>query len=253
MDSSCSHDNHNDEARKKVSSDIEQYGCHIIYVLETDYLPGFAYTIGLHENYGAPEIICFGLKNSVLGAVLNDACKLIKNGKQFATGEDYDAFLEGYDVQFLTVNKAFYKDYLGYGLWYKGGDDFPVQQIVWPDKQRHFPWDKGFNPDWKFKQPLLDLNTDFKFYEERDTAVFTTREVLDGSPVLFVYHNEDGDWQFHSEQYPKIEDGKILAFDQITKIDPLLNGLFDLGLGWRAWRDATGGDWQREEYVSEED
>jgi len=95
----------------------------------------------------------------------------------------YPDFLEEYNVQFLPVSKDRYSDYSGYGHWFYKGWDFPVLQIVWPDKQSFFPWEESFNPDWRFKQPLLDRNIDFKFREERNVAVFTTRQVLGGGLI----------------------------------------------------------------------
>ncbi|MFT6096661.1 MAG: hypothetical protein ACJAXY_001319 [Nonlabens sp.] len=44
--------------------------------------------------------------------------------------------------------------------------DFPAYQLVWTDKERRDPWEIGCDENWKFKQPVLDRNKDFKFYEE---------------------------------------------------------------------------------------
>ena len=96
--------------------------------------------------------------------------------------------------------------------------DFPVMQLVWPDKEHRFPWDVGFFPDWKFRQPLLDRNMDFKFYEERNLGVYTTNDVLAGAPVLIVYHNLDGDWQFHSGLEPDLSDATLVCMEDITKL-----------------------------------
>ena len=108
----------------------------------------------------------------------------------------YPDFLGDYDVRLLTVDKGWYSYYLGYAIWFNQGKNFPALQIVWPDKQALFPWQQGFNPAWLAGQPLLDSNLDFKFRAERNTAVFTTRYVLEGLPILRVIHEADGDWQF---------------------------------------------------------
>lgn len=44
---------------EKILVDIEKFGWTIILVEGTDYLPTFAYTIGLYKNYRHPEIIAF--------------------------------------------------------------------------------------------------------------------------------------------------------------------------------------------------
>jgi hypothetical protein len=47
----------------------------------TEYLPSFAYGIGLWEKFKHPEIICFGLTTRTLGGLINDVADLVKNGK----------------------------------------------------------------------------------------------------------------------------------------------------------------------------
>jgi hypothetical protein len=38
---------------------------------------------------------------------------LVKNGESLTTNKLYPGFLEGYDIQFIEVDKAFYPNYLG--------------------------------------------------------------------------------------------------------------------------------------------
>ena len=137
-------------------------------------------------------------------------------------------------------------------MWFNQGIDFPVLQLVWPDKQNKYPQQDDFNPNWKFKQPLLDRNTDFKFYEERNCGVYTTKQVLEGAPILFVYHNEDGDWQFHSSAEPDLNDAKLVCLEEIVKLDPTINEIYYLPYGWAAWRDSKNEEWVTEEDYGEE-
>lgn len=242
-----------DKNREQIAYNIKTHGCHIILVEATQYLPGFAYTIGLHENYNTPELICFGLPIDVLGDILNDVCEYIKGGCKLVTGLDYSLFIKDHNVQFLEVNKDYYRNYFGYALWYYGKTcDFSALQIIFPDKSGIYPWDDNFNKELKFHQPLLDRNLDFKFYEERNVAVFTTKHVLEKNPIIYVYHDKDGDWQFHSELGPEMKDARVVALETITKIDSSVNDLFDLEYGWCARRDNISDDWQRTEQHDEE-
>lgn len=225
---------------------IDNYGCSIVYIEADDYLPGFAYTIGLHQQFGHPEIICFGLPMELTGSILNDACLRIKEGQSFKPGNQYTDFLQDFTVQFIPVDKSFYPNYFGTASDFYGHHDYTALQLVWPDKQQRFPWEPDFNPVWKRKQPLLDRDTDFKFYEVRNLAVFTTKQVFEGKPILYVYHNEDGDWQFHSEQDPQLEDSMIVCLEEITKIDPGINDLYHLSYGQCAWRNSKEDDWEWE-------
>jgi hypothetical protein len=187
-----------------------------------------------------------------MAAILNHARDLIKNGEILAPNKLYSGFLEGYKIQFLEVDKDYYPNYVGYAGWfYDMTFDFPLLQLVWPDKQHNFPWDKGFNPDWIFKQPLLDRNLDFKFYEERNLGVYTTKQALNGDPILHIYHNEDGDWQFHTSLEPNLDDAMLVCLEEITKLDPTINELYHLQFGWRAWRDNKEDEWKYEEYKTD--
>ena len=237
------------QERKEILKNIEEYGCHLILIEGDNYCPAFVYSIGLYQKFGHPEIICFGLKTNVMAAIINHASSLIQEGNTLIPETPYKGFLEGYDIQFLQVEREFYQNYVGYGGWFYNTFDFPLLQLVWPDKNHYFPWDNDFNPDWKFKQPLLDRNTDFKFYEEKNLAVFTTKQAFEGEPILYVYHNEDGDWQFHTSLEPNIDDSKVVSLESITRLDPSINEIYHLQYGWRAWREDIQSDWNFEEYT----
>jgi hypothetical protein len=246
---------HNAAAEKKIFSDIAQYGFHAGFIQGDGYSPSFAYTIGLYKTYGYPELICFGLHPDLLHSVLWSGKELLDKQPRPDLSIGYSDFIGDYDVRLLPVAYDWYKYYFGYGAWFYQNWDFPVLQIVWPDKQALYPWEEGFNPAWKAGQPLLDRNTDFKFREERNVAVFTTRQVLAGSPILRVLHNTNGDWQFLCDTTYDVADLKVVALESIAKRDPTVNELFQLNYGWHAWRVVGNADWQtaenEEEYTDE--
>jgi len=239
------HEEHNAETEKIILLNVEKYGCHLALLEPDNYLPGFVYSIGLYKNFGHPEIICFGLKTDVMATLINAVRDIAKEGGSVTPNIPYPDFLEGYEVQFIEVDKVFYPNYLGYAGWfYNMTFDFPTLQLVWPDKQNNFPWDKNFNPDWKFKQPLLDRNTDFRFYEEKNTCVYTTKQAINSEPILYVYHNDDGAWQFHTSLEPNLDDAMLVALEEITKLDPSINDIYHLQYGWWAWRGSKESAWQ---------
>src|SRR2546421_10221092 len=91
------------------------------------------------------------------------------------------------------------------------------------------------NDDWPFDQP-------------RNCAVFTIRQILERTePILHVTHDsEDHGWQFLGWGDPRIEDAKILAFEEVIAIDPSILQLADLPPGWHAWRRRIEDSWTRE-------
>lgn len=244
------HEDHDQLTEKQILHDVECYGCHLALVEADNYMPAFAYTIGLYKNYNQPEVICFGLSVDVMGRLLNIVKGLVQQGQHIQVNCDCPDFLEGFNVRFINVEKSYYPDYLGYANWfYNYETEYPVLQLVWPDASAAFPWDESFNTKWIRFQPLLDRNTDFKFMESRNLGVYTTSAVLEGKPILYVYHNEDGDWQFHSSDNPDIDDAKLVALEEIVKIDPTINSIFFLPYGGYAWRKDKGNSWEYQENV----
>ncbi|MBN9295702.1 MAG: DUF4262 domain-containing protein [Filimonas sp.] len=244
------HAQHDAEAKQAILDNIEKYGCHLALLEGDNYLPPFVYSIGLFQKFGHPEIICFGLKTDVMATIINEVCRLAKAGERFVPGKLYPGFLQDYSIQFVEVAKEYYPNYLGYGGWfYNMSFEFPALQLIWPDKDHRFPWETEFNPDWKRRQPILDRNIDFKFYEERNLGVYTTKQAFAGEPILFVYHNENGDWQFHTSLEPNLDDAMFVCLEEITKLDPSINEIFHLQYGWSAWRDNIDSEW---EYAEDE-
>jgi len=239
------HINHNEKAEKRIVEDVEKYGFHKALLLDDGYLPAFAYSIGLYKTYQHPEIIIFGLSTDIMSYLLDKVGEEINKGVKFSTRIDYDEYLANYPIRFIEVDKEHYHDYLGYcGWFYDNTFDFPTYQLVWTDKERKYPWDKNFNENWKFKQPLLDRNVDFKFYEERNLGVFTTQKTLEGNPILWVYHNKDGAWQFHSEEYSEVENAKVVCLEDLVKKDQSLNEVYYLNYGQYAIRKDVNSKWE---------
>lgn len=236
---------HNCRNDQRTLSDIEKHGLSVIIVERTDYLPSFAYSIGLWQKYKHPEIIMFSLSSSTLHAIINDVADFIKEGHPLEAGRPYDDFFEKGRAQFVNVDKRNLEDYFGYAIDFYDTFDFPALQLVWTDRTDKFPWEEGFEEEFLFKQPLLDRNAEFKFREEKNLAAFTTRQWLElKKPILRVVHDNDGDWQFLTgDQMP--EDIKIVALEQLVLRDKTLNEVFNLGYGEAAERDFVGGKWTR--------
>ena len=85
------------------------------------------------------------------------------------------------------------------------------------------------------------------FHDEPNTACFTTSHVLSGSPILRVYHDYDGDWQFHGDSTQSVDDddAKLVCLSDVVDRDASLKELHDLPYGWRAERTSTSTPWTR--------
>lgn len=144
----------------------------------------------------------------------------------------------------MKVDKAFYSDNLSWALSHYQNNEFPCLQLVWTDKQGNYPWDKDFDAQLIVKQPLLDRNTDFRFYEHKNLGVFTTQEVLDGASIVYVSHDQDGDWQFLSSSQADPSQFKLVSLEQIVKLDPSVNFVYFLHYAESCYRDSLNHRWQ---------
>ncbi|HEY0049796.1 MAG TPA: DUF4262 domain-containing protein [Pyrinomonadaceae bacterium] len=143
------------EAERKTISDVKNYGLHIVYVFEDEENPGFAYSVGLYENYLHPEIIIIGLKQEISHTLLNNIAYDIKNGKNFTAGEFHEGVLDDFLCYFGELPKSKYEEYVGWAMWFYKGSDFPLIQCVYPDIEGKFVWNKGFPEEAGFFCRLL--------------------------------------------------------------------------------------------------
>lgn len=89
--------------------------------------------------------------------------------------------------------------------------------------------------------------TEFRFAEDPHTATFVCTHVLEGGdPILFVVHDDEGDWQFlcgrddHTD-----EDAHVVGLVHMVERDPSLNDLADMCENHHATRAVVGEPWQQ--------
>ncbi len=100
----------------------------------------------------------------------------------------------------------------------------------------------------------MSHNHNFQFWPFPDavnTAVFTTRQVFESQyPIVEVYHDHDGDWQFLCGTTTETKDLKLVCFGCMIERDPTLSKLADMPLGWCATRESAKSEWSKEKYES---
>lgn len=85
------------------------------------------------------------------------------------------------------------------------------------------------------------------FEDDPSTTVFTTRQVMIGnSPIVYVVHDEDGDWQFFGPE-ENIQDGDvmIISLQQVVRHDPTMLELADLPKGMAATKADGDATWEK--------
>lgn len=257
-----------DPSESKLLNDVERYGCHVVHVGGDSWCQGWSYTVGIHDVSGGPELIVIGLKNDLAHFVLNECDHRIQGGLRLSEGCRQRDLVSDVECEFRPVERRWILRTMGCAAWFYGGDHFPVFQCVYPDLKNHFPWESGFDPTWRTRQPLLfphslDSRTEEDFWSANDlasslhdwrfeasphTMVFTTKRVMNGEDAITrVFHDiEDGAWQFHGPGESRSEDATLVCFHHIIDNDPTVRELFDLPRGWCAWREDVAAPWSRE-------
>jgi hypothetical protein len=236
-----------DEDERRVIEDVHQYGWHIVGVEDDAEGSGFAYSIGLFHTLKQPEIIIFGLSSfKTMAQIINAIGDEMRKGMKCEDWMESDKILEGYSCMFRQVDQGFYRDYLGYAMWFYRPDDFPVLQCVWPDRQGRYPWHPQSPAELHTRQPVLARQHPWRFQEGKNRAVFTTKYVLDGThPILLVSHDVEGDWQFLCGTTNRPEDGRLVCLAHVVEQHPAVEELADLPEGWQAVRDGPNQPWRR--------
>lgn len=84
------------------------------------------------------------------------------------------------------------------------------------------------------------------FTDRLNTAVFTTKYVLNGnSTILYVYHyEEDGAWEFlGAENNICDEDYRIVSLEEIIDMDSSVLKIFSMKTGYYAIRESREVEW----------
>jgi hypothetical protein len=144
------------QAQSKLVADVRDYGWHVLNVFSPEgRRPNFSYSVGIYESFGHPELIVFGLSLETGHKLINVVGDAIKAGREFQHGTSSADLIEGYDCVFRAVPRHLYPEYFGLGIWFHGDEEFPVLQLVYPDRYGRWPWDEGVDAGFRASQPIL--------------------------------------------------------------------------------------------------
>lgn len=133
---------------------IRKVGWHCIAILAESGTPDYAYTIGLEQTYGHPELVICGLPARAAHGVLTAAVELIERGSRFGDGDERDGIAQGFPLRFRAIpldrcSLEFHVSDVHYG--HKAGR----LQVVWPDPDCRFPSDPGCDEDMAAVQDVI--------------------------------------------------------------------------------------------------
>lgn len=132
-----------DPGDERLFAAVRSVGWHVIGIMESEEGPGWGFTVGLWHTRRRPEIAVFGFPHQACIELLNEVAQE-RADLPGPTHED-EATLRGNPIRFREMHVGWHRGLLGYMSWFyraaKGFPPVPVMQLVWADKQRHFPWD----------------------------------------------------------------------------------------------------------------
>jgi hypothetical protein len=148
-----------DDHDRKLLSDVENYGWHVLNIFSDESGPGYSFSVGLYHKFGHPEILVMGLSQPVAHQLINLAAGHIARGKEFQAREREEDLAQGFACSFVPILAEHYQEYLGYGIWFYRSlkQPFPAFQLVWPDKQGRLPWESNYDERFFKLQRLLDV------------------------------------------------------------------------------------------------
>ncbi len=138
--------------------ELEDGGFTVLALLGDEHGCDWAYTMGLHRNFGHPELLVVGLEAPVAGAVLELIGQRIAAGEQLRTGAQL-LMDGGLEFQIRDVDPLFAScgDWfvLGREVMSCWGERWPASlQLTWSDPAYGYP-DRPGDPRWVVRQPLL--------------------------------------------------------------------------------------------------
>ncbi len=197
-----------------ILKNINKYGWHANGIRGEGSSPDWVYSVGLFAKYAQPELIVFGLEFETMHQMLARYADLLLAGHKFGDGAKISGISKNTPCVLREVHLPWREPLLRSASWYYHYDEYPVLQCFWPDRHGYFPWEEHCSKGSRKAQPLLYqrsvektglpksllVDEPWRFADSPDTMCFTSNYVLKGSPITRVYHDYDGDWQFHGDQ-----------------------------------------------------
>ena len=89
--------------------------------------------------------------------------------------------------------------------------------------------------------------SNWKFDQPENAAAFTTKEILSGSNILYVFHDiDDHGWQFFGSEAASGKNAAVVSMRSIVNLDNSVEEVAYIEPGWKASRRFRGDTWKIE-------
>ncbi len=144
---------------------IRKHGWTGTYIPESDGDPPFSYSTGFWETAKSPEVIMFGFDPAASNRVLHEAYRQLLNGElKLEDLAPWDLWGDaGPALRWRRVHRSqIRREHFNIAIWYRERQglsrwDLEAYQLFITDPGGRFPWEDGFDTDYRPKQKRLDL------------------------------------------------------------------------------------------------
>lgn len=118
--------------------------------------PGYAYSIGMPDAVGFPDVVVFGLTpvaSNGLVTLVADACR---GGTEIPLGVELVGFLDNeLRCVFAPVDSSEWGTWFGTAMSWYSGKATGFVQLVYPDRNGFLPYEAGFDQRLRLAQPMV--------------------------------------------------------------------------------------------------
>jgi hypothetical protein len=129
-----------DKHEQNFVGNIRAHGWFGTHVMPDSEGPGFTYTTGFWLKFRFPEVILFSTPRQTAHDTLWTVYRELEAGRRPPIGEPTEAIFRNVAAVFLPVSLQQCPNYLGWSRWFYGNDKFECVELVYPDRDGHFPW-----------------------------------------------------------------------------------------------------------------
>jgi hypothetical protein len=118
--------------------------------------PGYAYSIGMTDAVGFPDIVVFGLTPVAAKGLIELVADACRGGTEIPLGVELVGLLDNeLRCMFAPVDLGVWGPYFATATaWYRGAD-FEMVQLIYPDRNGFLPYEVGYEQRMAFAQPVI--------------------------------------------------------------------------------------------------
>ena len=145
-----------DRYPRELLHNIETHGFQVTSVFDPKgKTPNFAYSIGIQQTLGRPEMIVFGVRPRTAHHLISTYYEQAKSGHKLAAHRPHSGFSKKFAVFLQPVARRKCSRYMAGAEGFYGPLEYQAVQLVYPDKNGQWPWSLDSGSIFRSNQPLL--------------------------------------------------------------------------------------------------